>query len=105
MVLRWLWKGKQCYSKFRISHSYSLFCIVTSGCSSASCAVHLSCESLRRGEISLAVASGVNLVLMVLNPLSGDDKDAVVLSNDYHCKTFDECKKLKILFDIFLQLI
>ena len=63
-----------------------------SGCSSSMCAVHLSCESLRRGETSLAISSGVNLVLMVLNPLAGDDKEAVVLSKDHHCKTFDECK-------------
>jgi len=61
-------------------------------------AVHLACQSLRRGETNLCISSGVNLVLMVLNPLSGEDKDAVVLSNDHHCKTFDECKSfMKLL--------
>ena len=38
----------------------------------------------------MAIASGVNLVLNVINPLAGDDASAVVISKDYRCKTFDE---------------
>lgn len=66
-------------------------------------AIHLACESLRRGETSLCISSGVNLVLMVLNPLSGDDKDAVVLANDHHCKTFDECMEQFELIHLILK--
>src|SRR5690606_38816249 len=32
-------------------------------CSSSLLAIHLACESLRRGETTLAVAGGVNLIL------------------------------------------
>jgi acyl transferase domain-containing protein len=62
-------------------------------------AIHFGCESLRRGETSLAIASGVNLILMLFNPLSGDDKDTVVLSKDCRCKTFDESKDYTIPYN------
>jgi len=71
-------------------------------------ALHLSCESLRRGETSLCISSGVNLVLVVLNPLSGDDREAVVLSKDNHCKTFDECMRIeniRVILEIIAQLL
>jgi acyl transferase domain-containing protein len=61
-----------------------------SGCSSALGGLHLACESLLRGETSLAIASGVNLVLIPFNPFSGKGEEAVVLSKDFRCKTFDE---------------
>ncbi|WP_432168924.1 SDR family NAD(P)-dependent oxidoreductase [Streptomyces sp. 1222.5] len=60
---------------------------VDSACSSSLTAVHLACESLRRGECRTAVAGGVNLILhpahhvslSALNMLSADDR----------CKVFD----------------
>lgn len=61
-----------------------------SGCSSALGGLHLACESLRRGETPLAIATGVNLVLIPFNPFSGGGEEAVVLSRDFRCKTFDE---------------
>jgi len=61
-----------------------------SGCSSALGGLHLACESLRSGETSMAIASGVNLVLIPFNPFSGKGEEAVVLSKDFRCKTFDE---------------
>lgn len=36
---------------------------VDSACSSSATAIHLACESLRRGECGMAVAGGVNLIL------------------------------------------
>ncbi|MGW0487970.1 SDR family NAD(P)-dependent oxidoreductase [Streptomyces olivaceus] len=60
---------------------------VDSACSSSLTAVHLACESLRRGECRTAVAGGVSLILhpahhvslSALNMLSADDR----------CKVFD----------------
>ena len=66
---------------------------VESGCSSSLSGIHLACESLHTGEISLGIASGVNLILVnPVNPFSGtaEDKDVVFLAKDYKCKTFDE---------------
>ncbi|WP_217198411.1 type I polyketide synthase [Streptomyces buecherae] len=56
--------------------------------SSALVAVHLACESLRRGECTRALAAGVNLIL------SEDSMDAATaqfgeLSPDGRCHTFD----------------
>ncbi|MDN0195762.1 type I polyketide synthase [Streptomyces sp. S.PNR 29] len=60
---------------------------VDSGQSSSLVAVHLAAESLRRGECSLALAGGVNLIL-------AEDSTAAVerfgaLSPDGRCYTFD----------------
>ena len=49
----------------------------------------MACDSLRKCETSIAIASGVNLVLNASNPLAGDN-DAAVLAKDNRCKTFDE---------------
>lgn len=57
-----------------------------SGCSSAMVAVDLACKSLRRGETSLALACGVNLLLL---PFTKDTM-SFVISKDGKCKTFDE---------------
>ncbi|TXK39229.1 type I polyketide synthase [Nonomuraea sp. C10] len=57
------------------------------GQSSSLVAVHLACESLRRGETALALAGGVNL------NLSGETTDAIgsfgALSPDGRCHVFD----------------
>ncbi|MFE4519487.1 type I polyketide synthase, partial [Kitasatospora sp. NPDC056783] len=61
--------------------------VVDTGQSSSLVAVHLACESLRRGESELAVAAGVNLLL-------GPENDELLaawggLSPDGVCRTFD----------------
>jgi len=60
---------------------------VDTACSSSLVAVHLACQSLRAGECTLALAGGVNVVLlpdaMVLFSKWG------MLAPDGHCKTFD----------------
>jgi len=65
---------------------------VESGCSSSLNGLHLACEGLLSGETSLALVSGINLILLPFNPFSGRDadEDSVVLSKDCKCKTFDE---------------
>jgi len=63
---------------------------VRSGCSSSSSGIHFACESLRRGNTTLAVASGVNLVMNRRNPMHGDYAVSAVLAKDFRCKTFDE---------------
>ncbi|MFD8498270.1 SDR family NAD(P)-dependent oxidoreductase, partial [Amycolatopsis sp. NPDC059657] len=61
--------------------------VVDSGQSSSLVAVHLACESLRRGESSLAVAAGVNLMLASHSLAVSDAFGA--LSPDARCFTFD----------------
>ena len=56
-------------------------------CSSSLTAVHLACESLQRGESSLALAGGVNLVLGPGGFLPLCSLRA--LASDGRCKTFD----------------
>ncbi|GAA0606961.1 hypothetical protein GCM10010174_25100 [Kutzneria viridogrisea] len=75
----------------RVSHVLALHgpsLTVDTGQSSSLVAVHLACESLRRGESELALAGGVNLSLApesnaVLSEFGG-------LSPDGRCFTFDE---------------
>ncbi|WP_143660599.1 SDR family NAD(P)-dependent oxidoreductase, partial [Streptomyces sp. JHA26] len=61
---------------------------VDSACSSSLTAVHLACESLRRGECRMAVAGGVNLVLHPSHHVSLSALN--MLSADGACKVFDE---------------
>ncbi|HEX4964089.1 MAG TPA: acyltransferase domain-containing protein [Thermoanaerobaculia bacterium] len=61
--------------------------VVDTACSSSLVAVHLACQSLRSGESSVALAGGVNLMLLpdvmvTLTKFGG-------LSGDGHCKAFD----------------
>ncbi|MEU1518311.1 SDR family NAD(P)-dependent oxidoreductase [Streptomyces sp. NPDC005811] len=60
---------------------------VDAGQSSSLVAVHLACESLRRGESELALAGGVNLTLAPDSALASAGFGA--LSPDGHCYTFD----------------
>jgi acyl transferase domain-containing protein/acyl carrier protein len=55
--------------------------------SSALVAIHLACESLRRGESTLALAGGVNLNLSLNSAISASKFGA--LSPDGRCFTFD----------------
>jgi acyl transferase domain-containing protein/acyl carrier protein len=62
---------------------------VDTACSSGLVSVHLACQALRTGEVSLALAGGVNLRLLPLFPTAtarmGD------WPGDYRCKSFDAC--------------
>lgn len=74
----------------RISHVFDLHgpsLTVDTACSSSLLAVHLACEALRSGEIPLAIAGGVNILLAPYGFI-GFSK-AHMLSPDGRCKVFD----------------
>jgi acyl transferase domain-containing protein/acyl-CoA synthetase (AMP-forming)/AMP-acid ligase II/acyl carrier protein len=60
---------------------------VDTACSSSLVAVHHACHSLRRGESSLAIAGGVNL--MLTPDLTLTFSEAGMMSPGGRCKTFD----------------
>ncbi|WP_333874636.1 polyketide synthase, partial [Methylobacter sp.] len=60
---------------------------VDTACSSSLTAVHLACQSLKQRECRLALAGGVNLMLLIQNSVALSQ--AGMLSPDGHCKTFD----------------
>ena len=61
---------------------------VDTACSSSLVAVHLACQSLRSGECDLALAGGVN-VMLVARAVRADLEAGAMLSPDGRCKTFD----------------
>lgn len=74
----------------RISHALNLTgpsIAIDTACSSALVAVHLACESLRRGECPLALAGGVNVILSPETYVTYSRLSMV--SPDGRCKTFD----------------
>jgi acyl transferase domain-containing protein/NADPH:quinone reductase-like Zn-dependent oxidoreductase/short-subunit dehydrogenase/acyl carrier protein len=74
----------------RISHLLGFHgpcTVVDTACSSSLLAVHLACESLRRGASSLAVAGGTGLILGPEVTISLTKAQA--MSPDGRCKTFD----------------
>ncbi|MDI3287042.1 type I polyketide synthase [Polyangium sp. 15x6] len=60
---------------------------VDTACSSSLVAVHLACESLRRGEVELALVGGVNLILSP--ELTVQMTKGGFLAPDGRCKPFD----------------
>lgn len=60
---------------------------VDTACSSSLLSVHLACQSLMRGESTLALAGGVNLILVPGSTITLSKLSA--LSPDGRCKTFD----------------
>jgi acyl transferase domain-containing protein/acyl-CoA synthetase (AMP-forming)/AMP-acid ligase II/pimeloyl-ACP methyl ester carboxylesterase/acyl carrier protein len=60
---------------------------IDTACSSSLVALHLACQSLRRGEIDLALVGGVNLVLSPRSMIALSQLQA--LSAEGRCKTFD----------------
>src|SRR5205823_13154583 len=74
----------------RISHHFDFLgpsLAIDTACSSSMVAIHLACRSLWDGESELAVAGGVNLIL--LPEVSASFVKAGFLSPDGRCKTFD----------------
>ncbi|WP_433498361.1 SDR family NAD(P)-dependent oxidoreductase [Sphaerimonospora sp. CA-214678] len=60
---------------------------VDSACSSSLLAVHLACESIRRGECEMAIAGGVNVIV---HPAHFASLSALnMLAADGRCKVFD----------------
>ncbi|MDD5754629.1 MAG: beta-ketoacyl synthase N-terminal-like domain-containing protein, partial [Methylococcales bacterium] len=60
---------------------------IDTACSSSLTAVHLACQSLKQRECRLALAGGVNLMLLAQNFVALSQ--AGMLSSDGQCKTFD----------------
>ena len=60
---------------------------IDTACSSSLVAVHLACASLRRGEATLALAGGVNLILSPA--ITMNFTKAGVMAPDGRCKAFD----------------
>ncbi|WP_437915946.1 amino acid adenylation domain-containing protein [Sorangium sp. So ce302] len=82
--------GASCIISNRISYSLGLMgpsMTVETACSSSLVAVDLACHSLRRGESDIALAGGVNLLLLA-ERTAGLGKLGV-LSPDGRCKAFD----------------
>ncbi|KAI0217678.1 Phthiocerol/phenolphthiocerol synthesis polyketide synthase type I PpsA [Lamellibrachia satsuma] len=79
-----------CMVSNRISYEYDLngpsFSVDTA-CSSSLYTTHLACEAIRRGECNMALAGGVNLLLMP-NTFIGFCQ-AGMLAPDGRCKSFD----------------
>jgi acyl transferase domain-containing protein len=67
-------------------HGASL--VLDSACSSSLVTIHLACQALRTGEVDLALAGGVDLLLDETPYLMLSAAGA--LSPDGHCRTFDE---------------
>src|SRR6202035_1173599 len=60
---------------------------IDTACSSSLVAVHMACDSLRRGEVPLALVGGVNLILSDLSSIPF--AEAGMLSPTALCRTFD----------------
>jgi acyl transferase domain-containing protein len=79
-----------CIAANRISYAFDLrgpSLAVDTACSSSVVAVHLACESLRRGESHLALAAGVNLILSPTHSIRMCKSR--FLAPDGKCKAFD----------------
>ncbi|HEX4939366.1 MAG TPA: beta-ketoacyl synthase N-terminal-like domain-containing protein, partial [Candidatus Kapabacteria bacterium] len=61
---------------------------IDTACSSSAVATHLACQSLRNGECEMALASGVNAMVMPETFVALSK--AHMLSKEGRCKTFDE---------------
>ena len=74
----------------RVSHQFDLrgpSLAIDTACSSSLVAAHLACQSLRAQECSLALAAGVNLILMPTGAISFSRWG--MMAPDGRCKAFD----------------
>lgn len=79
-----------CFLSGRLSYLFGFegpSIVVDTICSSSLVAVHLACQSLRRGECGLALAGGVNLILAPFNTVATSKQRT--MAPDGRCKTFD----------------
>lgn len=79
-----------CFPAGRLSYTFGFqgpSVAVDTACSSSLVALHLACQSLRAGECNMAVAGGVNLMLVPSTTRKFAKTSA--LSPDGRCKTFD----------------
>lgn len=79
-----------CIAANRISYQFDFLgpsMAIDTACSSSLVAIHLASQALRRGECSLALAGGVNLILAP--QMSIALSQAGMLAPDGCCKTFD----------------
>jgi phthiocerol/phenolphthiocerol synthesis type-I polyketide synthase C len=60
---------------------------IDTACSSSLVAVHLACQSLRQGEVTLALAAGTNLILSPA--VTVNFSEAGAMAADGRCKPFD----------------
>jgi acyl transferase domain-containing protein/ubiquinone/menaquinone biosynthesis C-methylase UbiE len=75
----------------RVSYRFD-FCgpslAVDTACSSSLTALHLACESLKRGECQMAIAGGVNLILHPIHYQRLSDMN--MITSESKCKSFGE---------------
>jgi acyl transferase domain-containing protein/NAD(P)-dependent dehydrogenase (short-subunit alcohol dehydrogenase family)/acyl carrier protein len=86
----WASGNPACMLANRLSYFYDLTgpsITVDTGCSASLVAVHMACESLRRGETSLALAGGVHLLFSPRTSIGLSR--AWMMSADGRCKSFD----------------
>jgi amino acid adenylation domain-containing protein len=62
--------------------------VIDTACSSSLVAIHLACQSLRQGESTMALAGGVNMILLPENHIIFSK--AGLIAPDGRCKSFDE---------------
>jgi len=82
--------GASCIIANRVSYSLGLMgpsMTIETACSSSLVAVHLACHSLRRGETDLALAGGVNLLLLPETTVGFEKLGA--MSPHGRCMAFD----------------
>lgn len=75
----------------RVSYRFNFFgpsLAVDTACSSSLTALHLACESLKRGECQLAIAGGVNLILHPMHYQRLSDMNMITDSPE--CKSFGD---------------
>jgi iturin family lipopeptide synthetase B len=77
----------------RISHFFDLrgpSLLIDTACSSSLAALHYACESLKRGECSLAIVGAVNVYAYLGGKADSSDTGAGPGTTSNHCRVFDD---------------